>query len=344
MNVHDILYPTDFSPCAQLAFGYATELARCFGARLHLLHVIALHSDLPYDPMFYVPAADEAYARAEEETRAALSELAVSPAAVEVSSVVTVLRAADPSAAILAYEESHAIDLVVMGTHGRRGAARLLLGGHAEAVMRHSRCPVVTLRAGDVCATREVPPREILVPFDFSGSSRVALTDAAALARRCRARLRLLHVVDELPLGEVAGARAMDDLDVERAQRATQLRLRLTDVLGRLGGGVPGEVEVRIGRPADEILAAAQQPPADLIIMATRGISGVKRLLFGSVAEQVLRSASTPVLVIKPEAETPKAWTGAIAVEGVGGTASAPPAEPVSAGAGASPKRTETNA
>ena len=149
MRVTNILYPTDFSPCAQLGFGHAVALARAFGARLHLLHVVALHSDLPYDPMFYVPAADEAYDRAEHEALVALGLLASSPEAAAVETILAVRRLAQPAQAVLEYAADNGIDLVVMGTHGRRGAARLMLGSIAEEVLRHSGCPVLTRRLGD---------------------------------------------------------------------------------------------------------------------------------------------------------------------------------------------------
>jgi nucleotide-binding universal stress UspA family protein len=307
MNVRNVLYPTDFSTCASRAFGHAAEMARTYGARLHLLHVIALHSDLPYDPMFYVPAADVAYERAEKHALALLCDLATSPAAADVGAVVAVRRALDPGSAILAYVEEQGIDLVVMGTHGRSGAARLLLGGRAEEVVRHSSCPVLTLRMDEVCATREVPPHRILVPFDFSGASRVALQEAAELARRCGARVRLLHVLDAAPLGP-DGETAAQAVADERARRLRQLRLRLQDILDYLAPGIPGEVEVRVGRPADQILIAAQEPEVDLAVMATRGTDGLKRLLFGSTAEQVLRLAGAPVLVVKPAPSPVPAW------------------------------------
>jgi nucleotide-binding universal stress UspA family protein len=305
MNIRTILYPTDFSPCAQLAFAHAADLARRNDATLHLVHVVALHSDLPYDPMFYVPAADVAYARAEADAQAGLAELSRSPAAGGLTTVTAVLRAGAAAPAILEYAQRHDIDLIVMGTHGRRGAVRLLLGSIAEEVLRHSACPVLTLREDgrDPASASHVPPREILVPFDFSPPSRLALAAAAALARQCGARLRLLHVVDEAP---AVTAGTLAEVAAARDQRMLRLRLRLADVLAYLAKDVSGEIELRVGVPGEEILRAGEEQRVDLIVMATRGLTGVKRLLFGSTAEQVMRLATAPLLVVKPaEAEPP---------------------------------------
>lgn len=302
MNVRNILYPTDFSPSAELAFGHATDFARRLGARLHLLHVVALHGDVPYDPMFYSPAPDDAFARAEVKALGKLQELAASPAAAGVEMLPVVLRSPFPGTAIVEYAQRNAVDLVVMGTHGRRGPSRLLLGSRAEEVLRHAPCPVLTLRDGEDgrVAKRAVPPRGILVPFDFAPPSRKALAEAAALARHCGARLRLLHVMDELPLVDVAGGMAVVEASAERQQRLERLRLRLKDVVAYLAPDVGTTIDLRVGKPATEILRASEEAGVDLVVMATRAETGIKRVLFGSIAEEVMRLASAPLLIVKP--------------------------------------------
>jgi nucleotide-binding universal stress UspA family protein len=302
MDVRNILYATDFSPSAELAFAHATDFARRLGARLHMLHVVALHSDVPYDPMFYSPATDEAYARAEMTALRGLQELAASPAATGVDVLPVVLRSPFPGTAIVEYAQRNASDLVVMGTHGRRGPSRLLLGSRAEEVLRHAPCPVLTLRDAEDgrVAKRAVPPRCILVPFDFAPPSRKALSTAAALARHCGARLRLLHVMDELPLVDVAGGVAVVEASAEREQRLARLRLRLNDVVAYLASDVGTTIDLRVGRPAAEILRASEEPSVDLVVMATRAETGIKRVLFGSIAEEVMRLVSAPLLIVKP--------------------------------------------
>lgn len=301
MDVRNILFPTDFSPCARLAFDHAARLAHCLGARLHLLHVVPLHRELPFDPMFYVPDPAAAYERAEREAQAALERLAASEVAARDDVVIAVVQAEDAAPAIVGYAHDRGIDLVVMGTHGRRGAARLLLGSNAEEVLRHCTCPVLTVRDAGGHSPGRLPPREILVPFDFSPPARGALLEAASLARRCGARLRLLHVLEE-PAGDAAGtADGEPDLVAPRELRLHQLEQRLREALAWLAPRVAGDVQLRRGRPAEEILRAAQRPETDLVVMASRGISGLKRLLFGSTAEEVLRLAPAPVLVVKPE-------------------------------------------
>jgi hypothetical protein len=90
----------------------------------------------------------------------------------------------------------------------------------------------------------------------------------------------------------------------ELEHRIATIRLRLCDLLDYLAAGVPGEVEVHVGRPATEILSVAARPDVDLVVMATHGLTGVRRLLFGSTAEEVLRLATTPLLLVKAPVAT----------------------------------------
>jgi nucleotide-binding universal stress UspA family protein/CBS domain-containing protein len=296
MNPQRILYPTDFSPCARLAFGYATELARKTGARLHLLHVVPLYAEGLDDPIFGELYPFEACERAERAAVDALAALADSMAAADIEVVVAIRRSASAAAAILDYADEQAIDVVVMGTHGRHGPARLLLGSQAEEVLRSSTCPVLAVREDEhgTAQGRELPPREILAPFDLAPRSRPALAEAADLARRWGARLRLLHV-RELPVSS------------EEADAEGKLDLidRLEGELALAAGSAFGRVELRDGRPSEEILRASRDEQVDLVVMGT-GASGIRRRLFGSTAEEVLRIAGAPVLVVPtPEEKSP---------------------------------------
>jgi nucleotide-binding universal stress UspA family protein len=306
VEVRQILYPTDLSHLARAAFPLALWLARSFGARLHLLYVIPNQMGLPLDPMVpwpVVPAVDE---RLEGEVVAALKGLASEASAAGIE-VVAAHPHANTVAGILAYIERASIDLTVMATHGRRGPARLLFGSVAEEVLRHGNRPVIAVHAEDERAVAAPKIDRILVPFDFSPSSRAALNDAIELARKWGAGLQVLHVVAEPPI-DVAGAAAAQDLQEALESRASELRLRLLDLLADSGKGVQTEAVVVIGRPGPEIVRATRTADIDLVVMATHGVTGIKRIFLGSTAEAVLRGAGAPVLVSKPELAEPK-WT-----------------------------------
>lgn len=302
MRVRKILYPTDFSPCAEQAFAYAASLARRFGAELHVFHAANLHAQEPYEPAFHVPAADEARAEALQTVADGLAAYAANPLAEGLRVVQTSRHDVVPGPAIVDYAEEQDIDVIVMATHGRRNVSRLLLGSVTEAVVRRAGCPVLTLRGSDAPAPPRLPLlRSVMVPFDFSPPARAAFADASDLARHYGARLMLLHVIEEPRWREVYGFRGFSELAQQREKLMLDVDRRLRGIAEALAPGVPCEIEVRVGRPAAEILAAATRADVDLVVMASRGLTGVRRLIFGSTAEEVVRLADTPIMVVKPQ-------------------------------------------
>ena len=142
-----ILVPTDFGATSVLALRYGRELARTFGAALHVMHAISDLVTLHTLPPTYV--TDIAGLQREREVAARdrlNAELASGPGAVGIKTTTVVVMSATPASAIVSYADEHGIDLIVMGTHGRGAVAHLLLGSVAEKVVRSARCPVLTVR------------------------------------------------------------------------------------------------------------------------------------------------------------------------------------------------------
>ena len=143
IKLNTILVPSDFSECSDEALRYGLELARRFDAQLHLLHVVQDPVAQPWAaegfsvPLFEV--VEQWQKQAEERLKASVPE--ADRGRVTVASVV-----ATPYAEILDYAATHAIDLIVMGTHGRGGVTHMLLGSIAERVVRRAPCPVLTVR------------------------------------------------------------------------------------------------------------------------------------------------------------------------------------------------------
>ena len=181
-------------------------------------------------------------------------------------------------------------DLVVMGTHGRTGMSRMLLGSVTEKVVRHAPCSVMTMRTDTAAASYS----KILCAVDFSDASEVAMDMAAAMRGQT---ITLLHTIemsipyaaDPLPpvyLGDLK-ERAEEELERE----AKQLR-RLAEV--------PVEAVLREGRAQYEITKLLDDDPSfDLVVVGSHGRTGIKRALIGSVAEAVVRHARCPVLVAR---------------------------------------------
>ena len=293
MDVRQILYPTDFSPLAGSAFPLALRCAQAFAAPLHLLHALS--------PQGLTASPGDAGERAAEHALAQLRELAAVAEEAGAQVVIT-QRRVDTTQGILDYVDEAAIDLVVMATHGRSGPPRWLFGSVAEEILRRGACALLTVRADESgpAADTVTGLERILVPFDSSPFSRAALIAAADVARRSGGRLKLLHVLEETPVVEADGVAVTDESRPAQECRIHQARLRLCDLLGYLANGILGEVVVRVGEPGSEILRMANSGGVDLVVLGSHGVAGIKRVLFGSTAEEVLRGAVPPVMVVPP--------------------------------------------
>ena len=196
-------------------------------------------------------------------------------------------------------------DLMVMGTHGREGLARLFLGSVAERVIRLSKIPVMLLRFDGALKTPQTFPKRILVSLDGGKASELALGQAARLAKSLGSELVLLHVVPNLWVPPAYEALMFDvgsrqELDAKMREEG-QAILKKAEVCAQ---GLKVKTVLRDSgdmRIAPAILEVAKAEQADLIALGTHGYSGFDRLLLGSVAEAVVHHAPVPVLVVRPE-------------------------------------------
>ena len=299
MRIHRILYPTDFSATATQALKHALFLAEQFEAELHMLHAIILHESDPRDPDRHFPEPSEILNQLFEIADSEMAEIVRKNEAKTFSLVEAKVRGYSAGEVILRYTDEHDIDLVVMGTHGRRGPARLFLGSVAEEVVRHAPCPVLTLR--EEKAPRAIEAVEkILVPVDFSPYSQEALSYGKEVAALYGAGLQVLHTIEEpaypyfyTPGGTYSPVEQLEALR-EKAEEALDKMLSETP-----GPEVPAERFVATGRPASEIALFAEERGSDMVVIATHGLTGLERLLVGSTAEQVVRLAHCPVFTVK---------------------------------------------
>jgi len=215
-------------------------------------------------------------------------------------------EAPDVHEEILVHAERLPADLIVMGTHGRSGFERLLLGSVTERVLRKARRPVLTVPAGSPhSATGPGAFDRILCAVDFSECSMAALGYAAALAEESRARLAVLHVIELAPPAYDPLVGPPIDLPGYRQACVTAGRERLRNVIPvavRNSTGIAEGVEELIvcGKPHHEILRVAEDERSDLIVLGVHGRNVVDRLLFGSTVEPVVRRARCPVLTVRP--------------------------------------------
>lgn len=299
MAVRHILCPIDLSEVSGFALNYSATLARTLGAKVTALHVVQAPPAVLLEEtgMNYSAVG---LAKAEERE---LSDLVRRSASGSETSVAIV--SGHPATQIVEQAERLGADLIALGTHGRTGFKRLVLGSVAERVLRQSSVPVLTLRKEDAAeGDRVANIRNVLCPTDFSGSAQAALELAVEVSKRRDAKLHLLHVFQSPTyLG----------WDDGMSQTATSLRLmqelreRAQEQLDELVAqckreGVDATAEEVDGVPHARIAAFSEN--CDLVVMGSHGRTGLPRLLLGSVAERTVRLARCPVLCVRgPESD-----------------------------------------
>jgi len=297
LTIKKILFPTDFSRSANHALVQALYLAERHNAVLHLFHVAGQYDD-PNNPSYHFPTPEEMLRIVQNLATAELANEYSLERLQQLLFIQRQERSIVAAPAILEYASNNEIDLIVMGTHGRRGLGHILLGSVAEEVVRLSPCPVLTMRErkdGD----KVQPVRRILVPVDFSGHARQALAHAKELARMYAAELQVLHVIEEVmhPAFYVSGRTSIFEFMPEVEKDSTkQIQHMLDEVMGP---NLPAEIFLREGHPAQEIVTFAENRKSDLIVIATHGLTGIEHFLLGSVTEKVVRLALAPVFTVK---------------------------------------------
>ncbi|SIS12317.1 universal stress protein [Natronorubrum thiooxidans] len=268
-----ILVPTDGSGPANAALEYAGEIAAVENLTVHIVHVVDPDTD-PTD-------ASEQLADSREWAGDADAP------------VIDEVHTGEPREAILEYAATHDVDAIVMGTRGRRGVGRLLLGSVTEAVVRDAPVPVLVVR-GAPEVKREYPLETIVVPIDGSSHADAAFEEALALASDNGATVHLLSVVDVAPVG-------IDEGNDFRLEQLEQYAQQVVDegVQQAEEVGVDAVGSVQHGSAQQRIREYTDDENADLVVMGTHGRSGLDRLLLGSVTERVLRTATTPVLTVR---------------------------------------------
>jgi nucleotide-binding universal stress UspA family protein len=295
IQVDNILLARDFSSVSDQALRYALYLARESGATLHLFYADVLHED-PFDS--YSPEGP-VEAQIRQRLMAGPDGEPIESDGFAVETAVERDVAAAP--AILNYAADHDVDIIVAGTHGRRGVQRILLGSVAEEIVRRADCPVLTVREPDSAATEiDGTVSSILVPIDFSKHSREALRYAREIGGIYNANIHLLHVVEENlhPAFYVGGVGSIYDVQPDIDEKATtELHTFFEETEGPAVENV--STHVATGRAARKITTFAESGEVDLLVMSTHGLTGLEHFFLGSVAEKVVRRSPIPVFTVK---------------------------------------------
>ncbi len=304
MTLRHFLVPTDFSASADAALSHAVSVADQFGATLHLLHVVNDPGTGWYGLGDAEVRIEQLRGQAKSEAQERIEGLAQDSPGIEVETAVAQRPNLDVADAIEEYVEGHHIDLVVMGTHGRGGVGRLILGSVANTLVRRKGCPVMTVRrrTGRTGTASDVDYGNVLAPIDFSDHSRSALRLSKRIAARYGATQHLLFVAEKRVLPTFSdtgipgvGVVEMDPDIVANAEAALE---ELNENVG--GPEVTSAYHVEEGDVDEDIIDFAEKNDVDLIVMATRGLTGIDRFVLGSNTERVVRVAPCPVLTVPP--------------------------------------------
>lgn len=300
ISLKNILFATDFSEASQAALPYAAAIARRYDSQLHIAHITSpasyVISSQPGDPITLDSIHEAALADARQRMETLASHLKTVPHH-------TYVREGEVWESLSDLIQTHEIDLVVMGTHGRNGVEKLVLGSKAEEILRQATCPVLTVgpkiggrakltaieNEGNL-APVEISLRQIVYATDFSPESLAAAPFATSLAQEFQTKLTLLNVIEKYT-------------DIDRRPGPIDLALQRLEKL------VPEEASlwcsprpsVQFGPPADCILQEAQDSNADLIVLGVRaaaGKLGAATHLPWATAHKVIAQAHCPVLTI----------------------------------------------
>jgi len=284
-QLQSILLATDLYPASQEAAQVAGQLASAFGSRVTLLHVL--------EPMPYWPIALH---EVQQQAARPLQELGQRLAAQNIPVAESAIVTGPPADTIVSKANEIDADLILIGAGERSRFDRFSVGPVATAVIEHAPQPVLAVRPGEP----RLQFRKILCPVDLSNVSGRGLRNAIRLARVLGGELVILSVVPEVnwltaavETGQFAGA---------KAEYENKWREEFDRFLANIPTHeVKAKTEVRHGTPHQQIIAAAQDHQADVIVMGATGRTGLVRVLLGSTTRRMLEQLPCSLLTVKEE-------------------------------------------
>lgn len=285
ISLKRILIATDFSECSERALLVSLGIAQQYGAKLHVVHAVPSEG-------YGVAGAGMlgAVNFARHVARSLESELLKKGYLEGIGYQISVQKGEVWPVVSRTVEEER-IDLVVVGTHGRGGLGKLLLGSVAEKIFRQARCPVLTVGPKfqpSFPLTAQL--RGVLFPTDFSPQSEHALPYAASLAQEHQAQLIFLHVVQSTENETI--------YNQDRVLRHARARLQQL-MASATGLAREPEFIVETGHPAQAIVRVAAERGAELIVLGVRAPASLAGRLGWSTAHGVVREARCPVLTVR---------------------------------------------
>jgi nucleotide-binding universal stress UspA family protein len=284
ITLKNILFATDFSQAAGAAAPIAIQIARRYGAKVYGVHVNRFDD--------YTVAAPSAWAAmaeaAEKETKEDAGRLNEQLQSIEHEVVIGEGNLWEVLSNMIQQKE---IDLVVVGTRGRTGFGKTLLGSVAEQILRQSPCPVLTVGPHvNPWSDEYVKMREILYATNLATDTPVAAPYAISLAQENQAHLVLLHVIEDPKAGDLVDSPEVTDLKERKLQQL---------VTEQAGLWCEPTYIVEQGPAAEKILDVAKRRPTDLIVLGARPAKGLATHMNIGTVHKVVSQAKCPVLTVR---------------------------------------------
>jgi len=284
ITVKNILFATDFSPAADAAAPIAIEIAQRYGAKVYGVHVNRFDDYTAAVPNAWAAMAEAA----EKETKEDAGRLNEQLQCIEHEVVIGEGNIWEVVSGLIKEKE---IDLVVLGTRGRTGLGKTILGSVAEQILRQSPCPVLTVGPHvNLWSDEYAKMREILYATDLTADSPTAAPYAISLAQENQAHLVLLHVIEDAKAGDLVDSPEVVDVKERKLQQL---------VTEQAGLWCDPTYIVEQGPAAEKILDVAKRRHTDLIVMGARPAKGFATHLNIGTVHNVVSQATCPVLTVR---------------------------------------------
>jgi nucleotide-binding universal stress UspA family protein len=284
ITMKNILFATDFSPAADAAAPIAIQIAQRYGAKVYGVHVNRSDDYTGGAPNAWATMAEAG----EKETREDAGRLNEQLQGFEHEVVIGEGNIWEAVSKLIKEKE---IDLVVLGTRGRTGLERILLGSVAEQILRQAPCPVLTVGPQvNLWSDQYAKMHEILYATDLTTDTPIAAPYAISLAQENQAHLVLLHVIEDAKAGDLVDSPEVVDLKERKLQQL---------VTEQAGLRCDPTYIVEQGPAAEKILDVAKRRHTDLIVMGARPAKGFATHLNIGTVHEVVSRATCPVLTVR---------------------------------------------
>ena len=296
VEINSIFCTTDISDFSNHAVSWGIALAREFGAKLYVCHVVDFPTSITYGdgPIFFVDQQSQAIGNANRQL-----EQLVGDKKVQWEPLVTIGHAGDE---ISRLAKEKGADLAISATHGRSGLKRLILGSVTERLMRTLHCPLLIVRGPkhdlNILSEQGLKFNKILVGCDFSEDSALAFQHGLSLAQEFQSELHLVHVM-EPPIYLDMFKTSVEYGEELQLDLQSQIKIKLKNMVPKEAFNWCSPQTVLLDGPShEELIRYAKNNKIDLIVLGVRGQRIVERLFIGSTTDRVVRQTPCPVLSV----------------------------------------------